>query len=391
MPAVNAHIAPGCRWTGFLSASIVLLLALSSCRRDLWVYTDDFRQLELRTDWSRAEEVPGGMTWWFMNDDQSGQNRHETTAEIYQTWLSLPRGTFSGVVFDYSPAEYSHIEFLDMTRADDALAHLRAAADQPLPDEQLYGDQAVAPGMQGIPRNPETGMYLVAAEPEIMDADTLRHINIVTGTDGDLIHWDERDEYESTITVQTLHAQPKPIVWQLLVTVQVRGIGYMGSLTGSVAGLTDGCWLGTLRHTSTPCLQQLDTWESHYLNDSIGYVTTTVRTFGLPDLDMPPSPTDARADQATRATDVLLPPHYEQHLQLNLQFLLRDNATVLNYHFNVGNDCITIIENQLVVRIDIPIDYPDAPDLPYVEAYDGTGFNATVTPWKDGGTADTTM
>lgn len=371
---------------------ILAVLALSGCRRDLWIYTDQFRQVELITDWSDASEKPDGMTWWFMNTEEPGDNYHRTVAEVTHTWLDLPRGTYSGVVFDYSPDEYSHQEFVGMEHIDSALVHLRAAADQPSPDVQLFGDSAVASYMEGIPRNPyNSEMYTVAAEPEIMNADTIHDVTVVTGEEGELIRWEKRGRYAELLATQTLHAYPKPIVWELRVLVHVRGINYMRDVRGSVSGLTDGCWLGTLRHTSTPCLQSLDSWQRRLESDNEGYITTSVKTFGLPDLDMPPSPLDMRNDQATRVGGYFGDPNYNEHLRLNLRFLLRDQATVLTYHFNVGEDCITINEDQLVVRIDIPIDYPGAPDLPYVDEVEGAGFDATVTPWADGGTADETM
>jgi hypothetical protein len=80
---------------------------------------------------------------------------------------------------------------------------------------------------------------------------------------------------------------------------------------------------------------------------------------------------------------------YDEHLQLNLRFLLRDKETVLYYHFNVDSRWITIDDGKLVIDLEIPIDV--APDLPYVEEAEVAGFDATVTPWEDGGTADTTM
>ena len=319
------------------------LFFLSSCRRDLWVYTDELRQVELITDWSEATEVPDGMTWWFMNDNLSGQNRHNKTSDVTHTWLALPRGTFTGIIFDYSPEEYAHIEFLGMTRPDKALAHLPAAADQPLPDDELYGPKSVPYYLHGVPLNPEgNGM---------------------------------------------IEAQPHPIVWQLHVKVAVKGLQYMYSVRASVAGLADGCWLSTLRHTSTPCLQALDNWQTQNAwTDRVGYITTSVHTFGLIDTDMPPS---SESTFLSRSGEVV---HYDEHLRLNLQFMLRDRQTVLNYHFDLGSDCITVEEDQLIVNIDIPIDYPEGiPDLPYVDEVDASGFDATVTPWADGGTADTTM
>lgn len=389
--------------------ALLLLLTTAACRRDLWVYTDDLHQVELVTDWSEATEQPGGMTWWFMNDDNSGRNHHGTTAEVTHAWLGLPKGWYSGVVFDYSPAEYAHLSFVGMTHIDSALVHLNPSADQPQPDINLYGDSAVAPTMAGIPRYAATGMYSIAAEPETMNADTLHRVHIITGADGERIPWDEREDYESQVVVQTLNANPKPLVWKLKVQVYVHGINYMNSVRATVAGLTDGCWLGPLRNTSTPCLQALDNWKRTYTSasDNIGYIATEVNTFGLTDQDMPRSPFDARGTRAESSpapvpyaalSAQLLressPAHLDallKALRLNLQFLLRDNATVLNYHYDLDDECITIDDDRLIITIDIPIDYPGGPDLPYVDEEGTSGFNATVTPWTDGGIADTTM
>ena len=394
-----------------LTPYLLVLLAslLTACRRDLWVYTDQFRQVELITDWSEAHERPDGMTWWFMNLDNSGRNYHETTAEVTHSWLNLPQGSYNGVVFDYSPAEYSHQEFIGMSYPDSALVHQLPAADQPAANQHLYGDYAVPNYLEGIPRYTPTGMYQVGAEPELINADTIKGVHITSGPEEDLILWKDRDQYTSDLTTLTLHDTPQPLVWTLNVKVHVKGLTYMNSVRGSIAGLADGCWLSTLRHTSTPCLQALDSWSSITENDSIGYITTTVRTFGMPDLDMPPSTAITRADgdetddqeTGSEETDGETTSSEEsggihtqigERLQLNLLFLLRDQSTVKSYHYDVGDDCITIRDGQLEINIDIPIDYPGGiPDLPYVETSDGTGFNADVTPWADGGTADETM
>ena len=41
---------------------ILLMLLITACRRDLWVYTDDLHQVELVTDWSEATEQPAATT-----------------------------------------------------------------------------------------------------------------------------------------------------------------------------------------------------------------------------------------------------------------------------------------------------------------------------------------
>ena len=82
-------------------------------------------------------------------------------------------------------------------------------------------------------------------------------------------------------------------------------------------------------------------------------------------------------------------------IRLNLAFTLRDHATTVFYHFDVGRALVEY-EEQEVLRIDLGSEFFEqegiAPiDLPYVDAFNGAGFDAHVTDWQEGGTADTTM
>ena len=88
-------------------------------------------------------------------------------------------------------------------------------------------------------------------------------------------------------------------------------------------------------------------------------------------------------------------------IRLNLSFTLRDHATTLAWHFNVGHYVVSY-DRQLVLRLELGPEFfdpenpegahgsggdPDNPspgiDLPYVDAYNGTGFGAEVTPWEE--------
>lgn len=399
---------------------IVLLASLfTACRRDLWVYTDQFSQVELTADWNSVRTKPDGVTWWFMKDDHSGYNRSFTTGQISYAILDIPlaRGQYSVAIFDYSPPEYSHQEFVGMTHIDSALVHQLPAADQPGVNQHLYGDYAVPDYMAtSIPRYTPTGMYQVGAEPEFMNADALHNKYIDTGGDGELVRWERDGNYGAKQNTITLRANPHAIVWSLMINVYVKGLQYMSGVRGSIAGLSDGCWLGTQSTTSTPCLQALDTWSVTSSTD--GYISTHALTFGVPNSEMPPSfgtgtvssLAPSRAETTIDNPD--LDPSGNSHtligerLQLNLQFLLRDGSTVMNYHYDLGPANISVNEDNLTVIIDIPADYtPDGggggtpgggggdgpPDLPYVDSVDGAGFDADVTPWADGGTADETM
>lgn len=349
---------------------LLAVLALTSCRRDLWVYTDEYRQVELFTDWSLCDSRPDGMTAWFVSNDNDGRNRRITTADVEHAWLNLPRGLFTGIIFDWSPAEYANQEFFGMTRPDSALVKVRPATVQPAEDEDLYGLRAV-PADLSIPIVDSTGMFLLSVTPDPMCADTLRNVEIVTGVEGDLVLWKDREEYEKSLVTQTFYCQPEPITWDLRILIHVKGIQFMHSVEGTVAGLAEGMWLARLQHTSSTCLHPLEEWRVQPYNDSISLLVTTLHTFGLPE------PTLTRAEEVVDITP----------LRLNLRVLLRDEETVLYFHFDVKPEYVTLYEEQLIARVEIPIEVV----LPYVDAKGSAGFDATVTPWEPGGKADVNM
>lgn len=391
------------------------VLLLSGClRRPLWVYTDEYRQVELITDWSNCDRTPGGMTAWFSKNDYEGQNRRITTAEVEHTWLNLPNGRWSAVVFDYSPDEFGGQLFYSMHRPDSCYVRCRPSSKQPViseMNEHLYGDIALPDGMQ-IGRNEATGYNILSADPDPMYADTLHQVHIVTGVDGDLILWKDQDTYGSTLETQTFYAYPKPITWKLRVFVNVRGINYMSAVKSSIAGLADGNHLSVLRHTPNPCLHPLDEWEVTGRNSSTnaGTLGCTIDTFGLPgeELDRSAIETILSGTNSKSINDNAYA--YEinadgKPIQLNLQFILRDEATIVNYHFattHTGADTpydkdtrlyeiflrpeyIRVFAEQRVIRIDIPI---GVIELPYVDAKDSAGFDAEVSPWEDGDMVD---
>jgi len=47
--------------------------------------------------------------------------------------------------------------------------------------------------------------------------------------------------------------------------------------------------------------------------------------------------------------------------------------------------------NEYALRIDLMDGFEGQPDLPYVDAYNGLGFDGLVVPWEDGGNADVTF
>lgn len=391
-----------------------VLLSSGCLRRQLWVYTDEYRQVELVTDWSKCDRTPGGLTAWFSKNDYSGQNKRITTAEVERTWLNLPNGWWSAVVFDYSPDEFGGQLFHAMHRPDSCFVRCRPSSKQPGASDMnnhLYGDAAIPDGMQ-LKKNAATGYNILSAEPDPMCADTLHQVHIVTGVDGNLIPWEQRETYGSTLQTQTFYAYPQPITWKLRVFAHVRGISYMFSLKSTLAGLSDGNHLSVLHHAPEPCLHLLEEWEVSGRNSSsnTGTIGCTIDNFGLPGqaLDRASVETILSGKNGKSINDQAYAYEIDpagKPLQLNLQFVLRDEATVINYHFattHTGEDTpydkqtrlyemslkpeyIRVFADQRVIRIDIPA---GKIILPYVDAKDAAGFDAHVTPWEDGDIVD---
>ena len=427
---------------------VFVLLMLASCeRRELYVFGDEFRSVDLNVDWRRyADRDPDGMTAWFYPLNTEGtvlsvlKPYRTTTAEVRRHELYLPGGRYQGVVIDYSPEEYSRQQFLDIDSLPAARVEATPSAYQPdsltvagegvpagLSDEvnwQLFGEPAWT-DLQ-YPRPPvreESGLYTVASQPEQMALDTLDDKTVDRGLYGDYIPWKERDTYQSSITIKHLYSEPQSIVWQLRIRVWIRnGFNYLWQTPASISGLADGHFLPRDVITDQPCLLSIDGWELERTGDNEGYISATLTTFALrPETLQPDRELRSGNDVSERIfsysrvgetePDYGDPARWEHYvrnclprdIRLNLSFVLRDHATVLNYHFNVGHYVVSW-DNQLVLRIDLGPEFfdpdnphgaggeggdPDNPgdgsgiDLPYVDAYNGTGFGADVTPWED--------
>ncbi len=371
-----------------LSLMALVQVFLTGCRRDLYVVSEPPKQIELITDWSLATQKPGGMTWWFIRNDHSGYNRHETTAAVTHSWIGVARGNYTGIIFDYSPAEYGHMSFVDMNMPETALLLLNPAADQPRTDLPVVGRDAVPEGMTDIPLLAAgSEAFMVSASPENINIATLENVEVLSGNDDDYIPYEDRDKQPDEAEIQTIYAQPSPRMWKIRAIVHVKGIDRLYTVRGSVAGLADGYWLAENRPTSSRCLQILDSWKVN-TPDVEGYITSEQSCIGLPDLEMPASPIYARGGSMQPASEA---PAYDKLLRLNLSFLLRDNKTVVDYHYDLDDEDITVYEEQRLIVVRIPSTHPDCPDLPEVEGDGKTGFDADVSDWEEGGHSDTTF
>lgn len=380
-------------------AAAMIAASAAGCRRPLFVAGDEFRSAVLHTDWRNYQKYdPDGMTAWFfpLDEEEDGTySYHYTSSNVRTMDFYIPSGRYAGLVIDYSPAEYSKQEFLGMDFASSARVKVTPTAYQPDSIAALYGKGCFHEDFPKVVDR--TGLFEVANQPESMAMDTLKTMVVKSGEYGYYIPYEVSDTYQETLTVQDFYAYPVTPVWKMRVRMYVKGIDYIWGIEGSVAGLADGRWLVKNRASEDPCLVSLSDWEIQRTGDNEGYVAVTLNTFGVrgnlrpvtslvnpyhesePMTQMKPSAVIADWTGTEQMTD--------KDVRLNVKFLLRDRSTALYYHYDVG-DRIVSYDEELVLRLDLEKDSYDYPDIPFVEPYNGTGFDADVRPWEDGGEAD---
>jgi len=359
------------------------------------VYGEEFKSAALNVDWRNyTSALPDGMTVWFYpegNPDRDEPYRF-TTSSVRRYEMYLPGGNYQSAVIDYSPEEYSHQEFVGMDKAETACVKLLPAKYQADELPELYGEVAFHEPLPSVQPN---GLYTIYDQAEEMALDSKSSLAIPIGKYGDYIPYEERDSYQSTLKITELESVPHQLMWQLRIRVFVKGIDYMWLTKGTLAGLADGHYLVSDKNTDVPCLLAIDDWEVQRTGINEGYISATVKSFGLrPSSIKSGAPVSTRADE--EASDdighsVVSAP---EELRLNLYFKLRDQSTELSYHFDLG-EYIVSFDSQKVMRIDLREDaFGDGEnklqpiDLPYVDAYNGAGFNAEVEPWEDNGHID---
>ncbi len=443
-----------------VTVALMGCLLLTSCeRRELYVYGDEFHDVFLDVDWSNyVGHRPDGMTALFYPGVGDIKPQRHNTAEVNHYELYLSGGRYQGVVFDYSPEEFVKQSFLDLDSLNAARVVANRATEQPerfdsvyakldikidsIDFKRLYGDSCWS---YPLPSREKTGYYTVTGEPEFMVVDTLKDMDIYKGKYGDYIPWKEKEDYQSTLTVQGFYAKPEPIVQKLHIRVFIRGIQYLWQVQGSIAGLSDGHFLAKDHNTEDPCLMALDDWKLQVVNDSLGYVYTTINTFGLRPSTVNGyySVHDGRYKEAETTVEdraetdsIWWVDALPKQLRLNLRFTLRDHARVMEYSYDVGDQVIKF-DNEYLLLIDLnarffgtsyaqkgdpgpqgekgepgppgtpgkdgkdgkdgeyiyiwvyppkpqphPGPSPDEPDFPWVDPYNGAGFDAVVEPWQ---------
>lgn len=381
----------------FTTVLSMLLVFVQGCRRPLFVAGSEYHSAVLVTDWRQYDSSdPDGMTTWFYPEDESVKAYQYTTSSVRRLEFYLPTGNYTGVVIDYSPGEFGRQEFVDMDYAKTALVRATPASYQPTDTPELYGPDCYANSLGSVGN---AGLFEVSNQPETMALDTLQHMNVFGGEYGEYIPYKIRDTYQESFEETPFYSYPICPIWKMRIRVYIKGLDYLWATEGSLAGMANGRYLALNHTTDIPTLHSIPSWEVKRTGDNFGYIAATINTFGLQDRFRPLHIVEAGEESKADGGDGMGPVvvNWEgrqllapENVRLNLKFTLRDQSTVLYYHYDVG-EYIYSYDGELVFRIDIGPEDPSIPDLPYVDAKDSAGFDATVSPWEDGGSAEITF
>lgn len=370
--------------------AVLLVLALvgtnSCCRRELWVYQDNFKNILLRVDWRGYdrdaqlyphEPDPDGMTLYVFPQDGRPSYRFTTTSvNRYEFYMS--RGMYDFLVFDYSPEEYNMQRFVGMDYASTAKVEAKLSpyqgeiSDNPVKDEtELFFEHSYGKQLLSKEKN---GLWSVAYQPEPIASDT-EEVEVTTGQYTNYIPYKQRNTYQETLEKQEVLMYPKLIPWHMRVRVPIKGIYYLREVTGSIAGMADGYMLVEDHTSDTPCMHDLrDDWKVYVTGDNEGYIAITFTTWGMRnslwsqyEFKGPPFRIEAPKDE----------------VRLNLKILLRDRKTVCYFHLDIG-DQVWMFHNEYALSVDLRdvLTGDEVPELPYVDAVNGIDFDGVVVPWE---------
>lgn len=335
----------------FLLAGI-LLQGFCSCgedsflnRRELVDNRGEVTEMMLYVDWNKyADGNPTGMTA-FTYGEEAGK-AYAVSNNVDSMLLSRPMDKYRLLLFNLSPDEYGSMDFLDMDNFDSARVMLT-----PITQRQNHSWD-------------KGGVYQRDPEQLYVARDTLDfsyQSSQVTKRSSDMTDTWRYSAFE----------QPQPYVTQLVIRVRVIGIRSLRSVEGSISGFSAGYYLGRNCGTDSTGTQLLDAWkitvDSVGAND--GYITTSISTFGLP----------PKADR--QSSDNVL----------KLAFTLVDN-TVRVYTVDVGNKIVELPDLEVGAKLKYQMTlYSSVADvnLPNVKpSGEGSGFNAEVDDWDNGGDYD---
>lgn len=357
-----------------------LVLLLTACgpdsfldRRDMYANVTRNPKVKLVVDWmKKCKKKPTGMTV-LMPGMKEKSKFCTSTNSVDGIDLNLCADVYPVLVYNLSPDEFGSMDFHNDEDYDSihvTLTPITMRANESWDKDVKYL------------REPED-LAVALDTIEITDEMTEKYSAVVRQRLSDGIPSDKADT-----VMYVFHETTTPIISTLNVVVRVLGLNNAASVEGNISGMADGAYLTQLHSTSGQGIHLLDKWKGSYDKGSKkdGYITTSINTFGLP-----------------HGTEYDLT-HRDSTLNyLTLNFKLVDGKTTRTFRYPVGNDFKYVTNengqysytNTVTLQLNLTIDadsrgndFPSLPDVDPEKGNSGTGFDANVDDWEDGGSQD---
>lgn len=347
---------------------ILLMLIATSCdRRQLWDEWDELVPVSADVDWSKSRwaefdegEAPTGMSVYAY--DQTGKQDPAVvvTNDIDRVHIKLYDGDWNMFVFNQSLMEYASLKFSGM----DAYS---SAQIETIPQASRW---FAASRAEWVTRSTSPWAAQTRATRAQATRDGTRADEYSLTTKQPI--WFANDCYEGVIIDEnsvvrdfTPHTRfsdgtfyTKSAIIKMGVKVHFTEFRSLYTVRAVISGVAKSYNISKMHALTEMTAHELSGWESEEETDSTGYVETKFQTFGL---------VDGYSYQP-------------EALYLHLDVMLVDGQTIMTYDLPVGNLVTTTDEDD----IDLIIEIKDPLELPHVVATGGgNGFDITVSDWED--------
>ena len=323
-----------------LPAMLLLLLAISSCKRDHLYYEGlHTATVIVNPDWTKSHLHPNGVTVYAYNSsDGSLYKRFPPVSAQERCYIQLPKGNYTLVVMNDTPEEFAdRIDFI----GEENLNTLQAKGVQDLKRSKI--------------ENASGSLYCIV-EPDTLAVALYSNLNI-TQQQIDYF-WDKPENTVSPENAIKINVEPQRVVTMINIKAHVKGLKYArGTTISYFRGLAEGHMLGQGQNSMESVAQ------SFILNQ---------RVFD------PGSDSDGTIKASFLSFGMLGDGNTSSRYYLDINFVLI-NGEPYPLTFDV-TDLITVdisLNLQLSLNLNLEI------ELPEVIGDEGGGFNPDVGEWED--------
>ncbi len=347
----------------YIGCLTYMLILMCGCTlRELTYDYHPFYTVPVYVDWTQFEdETPTGMTVMFF--PRSGKTPVvELTHSVYSTKVKLRTGMYDVVVFNQSDGEFGSLGFRGMDKYETAevfVAETESTWYKTKDDDNKLAAQP-EPFAIAVYEGFEVTQAMVDLEREEREAAKAEAEN--------RIEKKLSDELKPTISLA-----PHSVIAKGEVNINVDGIYNLRSVRAKLSGVAENMNISTGIAGQNGATHLLEMWskEVDEADYTKGMIFTDFTTFGHKGMVL------SKAEGSEW-----------EGVMLDVQVLLVDNKTVMDFHFDVS-DYITVdgTIGKIVLNINIGRDEnSDAPiSLPDVKPEGGSegGFEAEVDNWGD--------